>query len=60
VEFQLETFLTLAQIDKPPNFSKDPNVSPKVKQWKKKIVGAHSLTCNISRVGRHVGALGWD
>jgi len=60
VEFQLESLLTWAQTNKPPNFSKGPNVNPKVKQWKKKKVGAHSLACNTSGVRRCVGALGWD
>jgi hypothetical protein len=32
--------------DAPPNSFRNPNVGPKMKQWKKKIVGAHSLTCN--------------
>jgi hypothetical protein len=32
--------------DVPPNFLKDPNVGPKVKQRKKKIIEACSLTCN--------------
>jgi hypothetical protein len=39
---------------------KRPKGGPKVKQPKNKRVGARSLTCNISGVGRHVGALGWD
>jgi hypothetical protein len=35
-------------------------VGSKVKQQKKKGVRAHSLICNTSGVGGHVGALGWD
>jgi len=44
----------------PPNSLKDPKVGPKTKQQKKKKVEAHSLTRSTSRVGRHVGAPGWD
>jgi hypothetical protein len=40
----------------PPNSLKDPNLNPRMKQHKKKIIGAHSLICNILKVGRHVGA----
>jgi len=43
-----------------PNSSKDPKVGPRTKQWKKKRVGACSLTCSILRVGGHVGVSGWD
>jgi hypothetical protein len=38
-----------AEFDAPPNFSKDPNVGPRTKQWKKKIIGACSLTRSTSR-----------
>jgi hypothetical protein len=34
-----------------------------VLEWsngRRRELGAHSLTCNISEVGGHVGALGWD
>jgi hypothetical protein len=48
------------QTNAPPNSSRDPSVGPKTKQRKKKIVGAHSLTYNISGVGGHVGAPRWD
>jgi hypothetical protein len=44
----------------PPNSVRDPKVGPKMKQQKKKSVGAHSLTHNTSGVGGCVGALGWD
>jgi len=44
----------------PPNSPKDPKVAPKTKQHKKKRLGAHSITCNISGVGGHVGAPKWD
>jgi len=44
----------------PPNSSRDPKVGPEAKQWKKKRVGAHSLTCNTLGVGGCVEALGWD
>jgi hypothetical protein len=43
-----------------PNSSRDSKVGLGVKQWKKKKVGAHSLTCGTSGLGGHVGALGWD
>jgi hypothetical protein len=46
--------------DTPPNSSRDPKVGPRAKQQKKKRVGAHSLTHNTSKVGRHAEALGWD
>jgi len=46
--------------DTPPNFLRDPNVGPIMKQQKNKKVGAHSLTCNISKVGRCARALRWD
>jgi len=44
----------------PPNSSRDPKVGPRVKQYKKKKVGACSLTLNTSRVGGCAGVLGWD
>jgi len=31
-----------------------------MKEWKKKKIGARSLTRNTSRVGGCDGALGWD
>jgi hypothetical protein len=43
-----------------PNFLRNPNVGPEVKQWKRKRIKAHSLTYSTSRVGKHVGVLGWD
>jgi hypothetical protein len=46
--------------DMPPNSLRNPNVVQRMKQWKKKKVGAHSLACNTSGVRRCVGALGWD
>jgi len=46
--------------DMPPNSSKDPKVGPKMKQQKKKRIGAHSLTRSTLGVGGRVGALGWD
>ncbi len=46
--------------DMPPNSSKDQKVGPITKQWKKKRVGARSLTCNTPRVGGHARAPGWD
>jgi N-acetyl-anhydromuramyl-L-alanine amidase AmpD len=39
---------------------KDSKVGLRTKQWKKKRVGAHYLIRNTSRVGGHVGALGWN
>jgi len=45
-------------VDAPPNSSRDPKVGPRVKQRKKKRVGAHFLTPNTSGVGRHARALG--
>jgi hypothetical protein len=44
----------------PLNFSKDLKVGPKVKQRKKKKVGAHSLTCSTLKVGGGVGVPKWD
>jgi hypothetical protein len=46
--------------DAPPNSSRDPKVGPKVKQQKKKRVGAHSPTHNTLGVGKHARDLGWD
>jgi hypothetical protein len=46
--------------DAPPNFSKGLNSDPRTKQRKKNIIGACFLTCNTSKVGRCVGAPGWD
>jgi hypothetical protein len=48
------------KIDTPPNSSRDPKVSPKGKQQKKKKVGAHFLTRNISGVGGCARDLRWD
>jgi len=36
--------------DVPPNSLRDPNVSTKVKQHKKKRIGPHSLTCSTFEV----------
>jgi len=47
-------------IDAPPNSLKDPNVGHGVKQWKKKKIKAHSLTCNILKEGGHARAPKWD
>jgi len=44
----------------PANSLRDPNVGPKMKQWKKKKIGAHSLTHGTSGVGGCVTVLGWD
>jgi hypothetical protein len=44
----------------PPNSSRDPKVSPKTKQWKKKRVKARSLTCNILGVRGRAQSVGWD
>jgi len=44
----------------PPYSLIDPNVGARMKQWKKKRVGARSLTCNILGVRRSVGVLGRD
>jgi hypothetical protein len=46
--------------DAPLNSSGDPKVGHRVKQRKKKRVGARSLTCSTLRVGGCVGASGWD
>jgi len=46
--------------DMPPNSSRDPKVGPRAKQWKKKKVGARSLTCSISRLRGHAEATRWD
>jgi len=46
--------------DVPSNSSRDPKVGPKMKQRKKNRTGAHSLVRNTLRVGRCVGAPGWD
>jgi hypothetical protein len=46
--------------DAPSNSLRDPNVGPKMKQWKKKGVGAHSLVCNTFRVGRGARTPRWD
>jgi len=46
--------------DAPPNYLRNPNVSLRAKQWKKKRVRACSLICCTSKVGRRARALGWD
>ncbi len=46
--------------DVPPNSSRDPKVGPKMKEWKKKKIGARSLTHNTSGVGGCDGAPRWD
>jgi hypothetical protein len=46
--------------DMPPNSSKDPKVGPRIKQWKKKKIGARSLTRSTSRIGGCVGVAWWD
>ncbi len=48
------------KIDMPPNFSRNPKMGHKTKLWKKKRVGTCSLTCNISKLGGHVGTPKWD
>jgi hypothetical protein len=35
-------------------------MGPRMKQWNKKRIKAHSLTHNISRVGKCAGGPGWD
>jgi hypothetical protein len=47
-------------IDTPPSSLMDSTASPKVKKTEGEIVGAHSLTHNISGVEWHVGASKWD
>ncbi len=54
------TLLEKPKINMPPNYLRNRNVGPKVKQRKNKWVGAYSLTRIISGVRGHVGALGWD
>lgn len=50
-----KNFMNLSpRMTRPQNFVRDPNVGPRVKQWKKKRIGACSLTCSISGVGGHV------
>jgi hypothetical protein len=44
--------------DTSPNSLRNPNVGPKVKQWKKKRIETCFLTYNISKIGRHVEILG--
>jgi len=46
--------------DAPLNSLRNPNVGPRMKQWKNKRIGARSFACNILGVGGHVKALGWD
>jgi hypothetical protein len=46
--------------DTAPNSLRNPNVGPKMKQWKNKRVRAYSLVRSISKVGRHAGILRWD
>jgi hypothetical protein len=46
--------------DVPPNSLGDPKVGPRMKQQKKKKIGARSLTRNISKVRGCAKALGWD
>ncbi len=46
--------------DLPLNSLRNPNVGPKVKQQKNKIIGARSLACNTSKVSGCVGTLEWD
>jgi hypothetical protein len=53
-------FIGITFANAPPSSLRNPNVGPKMKQWKKKKVKAHSLTRNTSRVRGHAGALGWD
>jgi hypothetical protein len=50
----------MAYYDTLPNSPRDPKVGPRLKQRNKKKVGAHSLTHNISKVGRRNGAPRWD
>jgi NAD(P)H-dependent flavin oxidoreductase YrpB (nitropropane dioxygenase family) len=52
--------ILMQHYDMPPNSLKVPNVGLKLKQRKKKRVGARSLIHNTLGVGGHVGALGWD
>jgi hypothetical protein len=46
--------------DTPLNSLRDPNVGSRMKQRKKKNIGAHFLTHTTPRVGERVGAPGWD
>jgi hypothetical protein len=46
--------------DTPPNFLKDPNVGPIIKQQKNKKVRAHSSIHNISKVKGRVKISRWD
>jgi hypothetical protein len=46
--------------DAPLNSLRNPNVGPRMKQWKNKRIRARSFACNILGVGGHVKALGWD
>jgi len=43
-----------------PKSLKDPNVGSRAKQWRKKKVGAHSLTRSTLKRKEHVGAPRWD
>jgi len=43
----------------PPNSSRDPKLGPKLKEWKKKKVGAHSLTHSTLGIKRHAKAPRW-
>jgi hypothetical protein len=44
--------------DVPPNSLRNPNVGLRTKQYKKKIIGACSLICNILGVGGHAAIPG--
>jgi hypothetical protein len=46
--------------DAPPSSLMDSIASPKVKATEEEQIGARFLIRSISRVERHVGALGWD
>jgi hypothetical protein len=46
--------------DVPPNYLRNPNVNPKMKQQKKKGIKAHFLACSTLGVGGCVGASKWD
>jgi hypothetical protein len=45
-----KTLVSFSLVDTPPNFLRNPNVGPKVKQWKRKKIKAHYLTYSISKV----------
>jgi len=56
----LLNLIAIIKTDTPPNSLKNLNVSLRMKQWKKRGVGACSLTCNTCGVRESTRASRWD